>query len=177
MLTRKNKTKGAGGRPQFVPPRELHVHKPAPCPLMVSIKRCTSCRAWRPLDLFYADKSRPDGLTCQCKRCRAAYFRAHKPAYRRRCREHYARHPEKYKAVSLAASQTLVGKARRAVGHAKQAGLITPQPCEDCGNMSARQEAHHEDYNKPLDVTWLCGPCHWKRHHPEAVAEDSVKAN
>jgi hypothetical protein len=24
--------------------------------------------------------------------------------------------------------------------------------------------AHHEDYDRPLDVMWLCQPCHKQRH-------------
>jgi hypothetical protein len=24
--------------------------------------------------------------------------------------------------------------------------------------------AHHEDYDKPLEVVWLCQPCHKQRH-------------
>jgi hypothetical protein len=41
-------------------------------------------------------------------------------------------------------------------------GLVTKQPCEECGDPDA--EAHHEDHAKPLDVMWFCRSCH-KRHH------------
>jgi hypothetical protein len=41
-------------------------------------------------------------------------------------------------------------------------GMLAPQPCEDCG--AANVEKHHEDYSKPLAVTWLCRRCHNKRH-------------
>ncbi len=142
-------------------------------PVMVPIKRCTRCGVWRPQTRFGLDKARPDGLACQCNRCRRAYYKAHEADYKRRNRKHYRRHAEKYKAKDGAESRTIVGRARRDVAHAKATGRLIAQPCEDCGNMTPRQQAHHEDYNNPLVVIWLCGPCHWKRHHPEAVAEDS----
>ena len=34
----------------------------------------------------------------------------------------------------------------------------------DCGR-STQLEAHHKDYNKPLDVDWICKNCHENRHH------------
>ena len=47
------------------------------------------------------------------------------------------------------------GQLRRAVA----SGRIVPQGCEICG---AKAEGHHDDYDQPLIVRWLC-----KRHHDE----------
>ena len=37
-----------------------------------------------------------------------------------------------------------------------------PQPCEQCGAQPA--DRHHDDYDRPLDIRWLCRPCHIKHH-------------
>lgn len=41
--------------------------------------------------------------------------------------------------------------------------IIRPLKCEKC-NLEKQLQAHHEDYNKPLDVVWLCIECHFNRH-------------
>ena len=38
----------------------------------------------------------------------------------------------------------------------------TRYPCLLCGSISVIK--HHEDYNKPLSVIWLCKVCHGLRH-------------
>ena len=48
------------------------------------------------------------------------------------------------------------------VMQAVRTGALTKQPCSRCGAVKA--VAHHEDYSKPLDVTWLCLSCHQRRH-------------
>ena len=42
--------------------------------------------------------------------------------------------------------------------------LVRPTECSRCDSKS-RTLGHHEDYSKPLDVVWLCYPCHGKRHN------------
>ena len=54
-------------------------------------------------------------------------------------------------------------RARKAVYRAVRRGQIIKQnSCESCSAESAKLEAHHEDYSKQLEVTWLCIPCHRK---------------
>ena len=52
--------------------------------------------------------------------------------------------------------------ANATVTNALRLGDLVRQPCAKCGD--ADSEAHHEDYSKPLDVTWLCRPCHNRAH-------------
>ena len=54
------------------------------------------------------------------------------------------------------------GDAMNKVHSAVKRGELTPKPCEACGNP--KTEAHHCDYNKPLDVRWLCRKCHTEWH-------------
>lgn len=48
--------------------------------------------------------------------------------------------------------------------------LVRPDACERCGGNHVFKDgrsgiqAHHSDYNKPLDVMWLCQPCHHEWH-------------
>lgn len=65
-------------------------------------------------------------------------------------RDEYQKFPEKY-------------RARRRLRTALSNGTITKQPCADCGSTE-RVQGHHRDYDKPLDVEWLCPLCHGKRH-------------
>lgn len=48
--------------------------------------------------------------------------------------------------------------ARHTLWYAIKTGKVKPQPCEVCGHPVT--EGHHHDYSKPLDVKWLCFPCH-----------------
>jgi len=56
--------------------------------------------------------------------------------------------------------------------------------CETCGakhkykNGISGVQAHHCDYNKPLEVMWLCQPCHFEWHqNNRAIPVTEIKEN
>lgn len=53
--------------------------------------------------------------------------------------------------------------AHRIVERAVRKGILIPKPCEKCGT-NKNVEAHHDDYDKPLDVQWLCRKHHFDYH-------------
>lgn len=52
--------------------------------------------------------------------------------------------------------------AQRRLGAAVDAGRIKRMPCEVCGEP--RAQGHHDDYDRPLDVRWLCVLHHHQWH-------------
>lgn len=51
--------------------------------------------------------------------------------------------------------------AHLTVQNAIRLGLLERQPCQVCG--AEKSEAHHPDYDRPLEVQWLC-----RKHHKAA---------
>lgn len=79
-----------------------------------------------------------------CLPCRAAWMREWRKTHR------------------LSPEQRKKANARRTATIYVERGKLKPQLCEACGSESA--EKHHEDYSRPLDVHWLCRPCHISLH-------------
>ncbi len=69
----------------------------------------------------------------------------------RRAKAHRLRYPEKVIAVRLLNDAVYGGKLRRSVF------------CEECG-LPKKTQGHHEDYDKSLEVNWLCKNCHAELH-------------
>jgi hypothetical protein len=63
-------------------------------------------------------------------------------------------------------------KAQATLRKAVLNGSIKPLPCEVCGS-SQKVHGHHEDYNRPLDVNWLCQKHHHLRHMD--LKRDSIR--
>jgi ribosomal protein L18E len=80
-----------------------------------------------------------------CRLCHAAYMRETRPAYKNMS--------EQAKKKSRARAYANVYKIR---------GVLPRGSCFICGAEQA--EMHHEDYDKPIDVVWLCRPCHLDHH-------------
>jgi hypothetical protein len=108
-----------------------------------------------------------------------SYYRDHADYLRQRARERHAANPtpkrEREKARKIAQSiarrpsdpEDLKVKASYKVRYAVMTGkLVKPGACQDCGVATEKKSlhGHHEDYSKPLEVIWVCGKCHGKRH-------------
>jgi hypothetical protein len=63
--------------------------------------------------------------------------------------------------------------AWRAVQRALTEGTIEVEPCCICRETEFTV-AHHEDYNKPLDVHWLCVRCHHARHSSGELGQERM---
>lgn len=139
-------------------------------------KTCVTCGETKLPEMFYtADK--------KCKECRKAMVRKSRQGNVEKYREYdrqRANNPERVQARKEYAQTEAGRKARRraslaywerhgerraahkAVGNAVRDGRLFKLPCEVCGAPDV--EAHHEDYEKRLDVNWLCQVCHKQRH-------------
>ena len=53
--------------------------------------------------------------------------------------------------------------AHLVVQQAISAGVLEKQRCEVCGTEPV--DAHHDRYDEPLNVRWLCRSHHVKLHH------------
>lgn len=139
---------------------------------------CKVCNADKQLSEFYAnDKT--------CKECRKAKVRANREAnidYYRQYDKERANRPDRI-AARKAYAKTEQGIAagnkakmawaernqkKRWVANAvcnavRDGKLEKPSECSRCGK-SGRIEGHHHDYDRPLDVEWLCSACHRKWH-------------
>ncbi|BFH15900.1 hypothetical protein J6TS7_23550 [Paenibacillus dendritiformis] len=66
-----------------------------------------------------------------------------------------------------------MARARSSVYRAISSGkLYRPSKCEWCGT-ECKPEAAHYDYSKPLEVKWLCKPCHakWDYQEPKIMGK------
>jgi len=71
--------------------------------------------------------------------------------------------------VAEKASQAKYAKKNKAKIRAKdiaraavKSGRLKKKPCANCGAKNS--EMHHSNYDKPLQVQWLCPTCHGKLH-------------
>jgi hypothetical protein len=111
-----------------------------------------------------------DGYVNKCKECNKNDVTAHRNKNLEKVRAYdraRSKEPERIKAATEINRAWREEDSRRIVAHnavarAVRRGALVRQPCSRCNEPKA--VAHHEDYDKPLEVVWLCQPCHKQRH-------------
>ena len=121
----------------------------------------------KPLDRFYKNPGMKDGRLNKCKECTKADVRKNRAEkveyYRAYDRERGNRQSAEY-SKRWRERNPVAYKAKNAVNNAIRDGRLRKSvKCERC-NAGGRLHGHHDDYSKPLDVMWLCVPCHKLRH-------------
>lgn len=145
------------------------------------IKRCNKCSLYWPIEDFYRHKEMLDGYLNICKHCTKIRVKNHRKEniekvkeydkkranlqHRVEARRKYSKSDQgkmaRHRANSKYRSQNPKKyKAHSMVSWALRNGELVKKNCEVCG--SKKTEAHHDNYNKPLEVRWLCD-----RHHKE----------
>lgn len=139
-------------------------------------KICTECGETKELNDFHKNKRLKSGLCSCCKACAIKRTKAHyrANALAKRAYEAARYQTDKRKTWKSDYQQRYRAKykdrykAHTAVLMAVRTGGLTPQPCQDCGQLD-NTEAHHEDYSKPMEIIWLCFRCHRIRHGQEVL--------
>jgi hypothetical protein len=127
------------------------------------MKICRKCKEEKDSSCFGEEHRNRDGLRSYCNECNNKYRKTEKGLeVNRRAVKKYHK-TKKGKEAQLRSNRRRDPRktyAVRCVGIALKYGKLTKQPCEVCGELKV--EAHHTDYEKPLDVVWYC-----KEHHTE----------
>ncbi len=135
-------------------------------------KKCFKCNVEKDLSEFYKHARMEDGHLGKCKECAKKDALEYREKNIEKIRQYdrdrsklphriianklrtkwFRKHnPLKYATHILLSNAVRSGKVKK------------PNKCQKCGAKSMIH-GHHEDYNKPLEVLWLCVVCHKKRH-------------
>lgn len=145
-----------------------------------STYQCKSCEGFFPPSGFYVSNQ------SRCKECVKAGVRKNRDLkvdyYRAYDRKRYRDQPKRKEAARRSAvspaglrakaeatarskrEEPEKWRARNAVKNAIRAGRLERGTCCHFCCASKNLQAHHEDYDHPLDVVWLCASCHGKLH-------------
>ncbi len=124
---------------------------------MIHKDYCSKCKRKNISLIKYSKGTRGNVQYYHCRDCNNERIKAYqktpagKIAFNRLQENMRIKYPEKIKARQLVRNAIVSG------------GIVKPNGCEICEN-NHRLAAHHSDYSKPLQVTWLCGTCHTNIH-------------
>lgn len=158
---------------------------------------CNQCQTIKAEGGFYKSSIRKDGVSGSCKEC----IRSNVKANRAKNAEYYrefdrkrANNPDRvqarrdYKATEVGQKAALrcnkawrkrnpaSYQAQNAVNNAiRDSKLLKPSECQECRKVTALH-GHHCDYNKPLEVMWLCEVCHkqWHRDNTPIYCDEKI---
>jgi len=158
-------------------------------------KTCSGCGLNKPLSEYYRHADCKDGHVATCKTCcsKKQHRYLARPEIKQRKaasdKTYRIEHRERRRIIVNRWNKTLKGRASgkasadkrtplnrykaqaySKVKRALKSGKLIKMPCMICGSTN-RIHGHHDSYDKPLDVTWLC-PLHHVERHRGLVQEE-----
>ena len=134
-------------------------------------KKCFKCNEVKGLSEFYKHKQMSDGYLNKCKACAKKDTNSYAINNVEKVNGYKRKWAENNKQSKTDSNQKWRGNnpikhvAHGKVSYAISAGKLTkPISCECCGVFTDSLHAHHCDYSKPLEVSWLCSLCHKDWH-------------
>ena len=153
---------------------------------MDGFKRCFKCLCHKPVDDFYKHAAMSDGRFGKCKDCTKNDVKLHRQQnlekvrsydrmrgsmpHRVAARATYQKTPAAHESHRLSLRKYRMKHperdgARAAVQRALKSGKLIAWPVCAVPGCCDKPEGHHPDYERPLEVVWLC-----TRHHSAAHA-------
>ncbi len=133
----------------------------------MGMKTCPCCKQSLPktVEFFYFYSGKPHSY---CRDCCKAMGRASTWSRDNKARKNDINRAWRARNKDR---RRIIQKASSAVFQAVKTGrLVRPETCCKCGR-TGKIEAAHTDYDKLLDVIWLCRSCHraWDSNEPKSL--------
>ncbi len=138
------------------------------------MKTCSICHTSKDESEYF--KINRSYLLSFCKRCFVIKYRPYKTAYRKEVRQkmtnddiiklrNYNRNYSRKYFKNRIVTDDIINKlkCRQRTSYLIRKGVLKRLPCEMCNDINS--EAHHQDYNEPEQIKWLCRKCHLQLHN------------
>jgi len=153
------------------------------------MKTCRRCEKSLPLESFHKHSGFKDGRRTTCKECACQesrkYYSNNREKHLETCRDWQKRNPDKVRMYQVVHNnkRTSITKlykennpirvrAQKKLNYAVFKGeLQRKEVCQVCGCNDKKIEAHHFDYDKPLEVIWVCTACHGWIHRKHSLRQ------
>lgn len=140
---------------------------------------CPKCKQWLPSSGFYHNKRSISDITSYCRKCHGEKsIRTRDAENTRRLNRESSRRqrqkdPERFRLKERLASRrrgyTRKVQCRTLLNNAVRDGRIQRPGCCSVCEAKERINAHHPDYDQPLQVLWLCPLCHAEQHRMDGL--------
>lgn len=137
-------------------------------------QRCYSCHRILSETEYHRDRMASYGIKGTCKQCakrkrdndqQRQKKLAKKREYYRKNKDRWVGYRKRRKIVKYRSTKAI--RARKILNQAIIEGRVTkPKCCSECLRPCPKilLHAHHDNYDRPYDVIWLCSSCHGKKH-------------